>query len=42
MSLLPQPSFVAFPVLKLQLLQAEKEKMDLEIQYEMVQSPVDT
>lgn len=42
MSLLPQPLFITFPVLKLPLLQAEQEKIDFEIQYEMVQSPLDT
>lgn len=42
MSLLPQPLFIIFPVSKLQLLQAEQEKTDFEIQCEMVQSPLDT
>lgn len=39
---LPQPLFITFPVLELELVQAEQEKIDFEIQYEMVQSPLDT
>lgn len=38
----PQPLFITFPVLELELVQAEEDKIDFEIQYEMVQSPLDT
>lgn len=42
MIFLPQPLFIPFAVLELELVQAEQEKINSEIQYEMVQSPLDT
>lgn len=42
MSPLPQPLFITFPVSELDLAQAEQEKIDFEIQYELAQSPLDT
>lgn len=42
MIFLPQPLFITFAVLELELVQAEQEKINSEIQYELVQSPLDT
>lgn len=38
---IPQLLFMAFLVLELEIIQAEQEKTDFEIQYEILQSPLD-